>query len=210
MPKRAYIFGNAKISAEEIIFFRRIKFSEDDLIICADGGYDNIALTDIKPHVIIGDMDSVSSPIPDSILQIKHPKVKDKLDTYLCIDYALEKGCTEIILLSCFGGRVDHSLASLISLRYIAERRAEGMLLNKNSRVVLMTKSGTIKKGEYSAVSLIPSTNKVEGITTSGLQYKMTNETLLHSECKGVSNSFTKPEAEISFTKGALYVICEM
>jgi len=207
---RAWIFGAVDARAEDVLFYKRLKFGKDDLIICADGGYNTASLIGITPNVVIGDMDSVRGKIPDSVQRIIYPKQKEKTDMHLCIDYALDMGCAEIILLCAFGGRIDHSLASIFSLRYIVEKGAEGMLLTKRSKVFSIKDETTVSRGEYSKISLLPLTDKALGVTTEGLQYPLENATLYQTQNLGISNAFCGSSASVKLTEGILCVICEI
>lgn len=207
---RAWIFGASQASTEDILFCKRLKFASDDIVICADGGYNIAQFLGILPDIVIGDMDSVKGRIPEKIEKIVHPRHKDKTDLHLCIDYALEKGCNEIILLCCFGGRVDHSLASVISLRYIMEKGAVGMLLTKNSKVFMIKEKVDIKRGEYTKVSLIPVTETVSGVTTEGLHYPLNNALLRQTDNLGISNTFAGSSATVDIKEGILCITCEI
>jgi len=68
MSRRAFIYAAGSYSYDDVSLYSRIKYNDDDLIICADGGYNLINEVGIKPHVIIGDMDSVSGRLPPSSL----------------------------------------------------------------------------------------------------------------------------------------------
>jgi thiamine pyrophosphokinase len=207
---RAWIFGASQASAEDALFCKRIKFGTDDLIICADGGYNIVKFLGITPHIVIGDMDSVRGKVPSDVKTIVYPRNKDKTDLHLCIDYALEVGCNEIILLCCFGGRVDHSLAAIISLRYILERGAEGMLLTRNSKVFLIKEKTDIKRGEYTKLSLIPVTETVSGVTTQGLHYALDDAVMYQTANLGISNVFAGSQATVDIKEGILCVVCEI
>ncbi|MDR0405807.1 MAG: thiamine diphosphokinase [Clostridiales bacterium] len=206
---RAWIFCAAKVSAEEAIFCRRLKFGKDDMIRCADGGNNTAAAIGVTPNIVIGDMDSVKGTLPPTVRRAVHPRNKDKTDLDLCIDYALGIGCTEIILLCANGGRIDHSLAALISLRRITEAGAEGMLLTKRGKVFMIRGKTSVKRGEYSKISLIPVTDTVKGVTTEGLQYALENATLRQTDNLGVSNAFSTVEASVDVKEGILCIVCE-
>ncbi|MCK9479660.1 MAG: thiamine diphosphokinase [Firmicutes bacterium] len=206
---RGWIFGAVNAKADDALFYKRLKFEKDDIIICADGGYNTATLIGIVPHIVIGDMDSISGAVPSSIKKIVYPKNKDKTDLHLCIDYALENGCKEIILLNSFGGRIDHSIAALVSLKYIMENNAEGMLVTKSSKAFLTDEKATIKRSIYSKISLVPLTDTVSGVTTSGLQYPLENATLHQSANMGISNAFSSGVASVEIKEGLLFIICE-
>lgn len=208
--KRCFIYAAGVCTTDDISLYGRIKHNDDDLVICADGGYDTITAAGEIPDAVIGDMDSVRRQIPKEIKRVYYPKSKDKTDLHLCVDYALENGCGEIILLGAMGGRIDHTLANMILLRYIEESGADGMILTANTSVFVTSDKIKIPKGNFRYVSLIPMTEKAEGVTTKGLRYSLTNYTLNQIDNLGVSNVFTGDIAEISVTKGTLFIICEM
>ena len=67
MGRRAFIYAAGEYKPGDIKLFKRIRLKDDDLIICADGGYDALAFTNITPDVIIGDFDSIQSSVPSDI-----------------------------------------------------------------------------------------------------------------------------------------------
>lgn len=208
MGRRAFIYAAGDYRSGDIKLYKRIKLSEDDLIICADGGFDALLYTDIVPDVVIGDLDSIRSTVPSGIKTVKYPVEKDKTDLEICIDYALENGCTSIFILGALGGRVDHSLASLCAMKYAYENGAEPMILTADTRVYLVGESITLARENFDYISLIPCTEKVTGVTTTGLKYNLRDSVLKQSSSLGVSNEFYNNTAEISVSGGLLFVIC--
>lgn len=204
---RAYIIsaGNMK----DIAFYKRIQMKEEDLILCADGGYDHAKLMNVVPHAVIGDMDSLKSKIPEHIKVVPYPPEKDKTDTHLCVDYAIEQGADEIILLGALGGRVDHMLANIVLLRYIYEQGAEGMIINHDCRVSVCGGRTEIQRLWGKHISLIPVTDTAEGVTTEGMKYALREATLRQADTIGISNEFTGSTAVVTVRKGLLCVICE-
>lgn len=203
---RAWIIAAGVI--EDASFYRSIKIKEEDLVVCADGGLDHALFLGFKPNAVIGDMDStMHTPFGDFDV-VTYDKEKDKTDTHLAIDYALERGAEEIMLIGALGGRVDHYLANVMLLRYIAEMGAEGLIVSKQSRICLVTSSTTILRGKGDSVSLIPLSEKVEGVTTTGLKYRLKNETLQQGDTLGMSNEFVEHKAVVKVTSGMLLVVC--
>ncbi|MDF3003432.1 MAG: thiamine diphosphokinase, partial [Bacillota bacterium] len=70
-------------------------FHQSDFIICADGGYMHAAQVGLRPHVLIGDFDSLGKEALE--LQkdfegsggriIRLPAEKDDTDTLYCLKY---------------------------------------------------------------------------------------------------------------------------
>lgn len=208
MGKRAFIYAAGHYSVEDIKLYKRIKTKDDDIIICADGGYDALVYTGIVPHVIIGDFDSLKSSVPKEIKSIEYPSDKDKTDLEICIDYALEEGCETIFILGALGGRIDHTIGSLCALKYAKDYGAEAMILTGKSRIYLVDKELEIAREKFDYVSLIPCTEEVGGVSTSGLKYELDGKTLYKSNSLGISNEFFNNTATVKVTSGLLYVIC--
>ena len=208
--KRAFIYAAGVSTPADISLYSRIITNDNDMFICADGGYNIIESVGIIPDVIIGDMDSIRGSFPEKVKVIRYPKNKDKTDLHLCIDYAIENKCDEIILLSALGGRVDHSIANIIALKYIADNHATGMILTAKNAVYLTTDRITLKKGEYNYISLIPLSERIEGVTTKGLKYPLSNFTLKQTDNLGISNEFISDIATITLRKGSLLIVCQM
>lgn len=209
MSKRAFIYAAGAHTYEDVSLYSRIKRNEDDLIICADGGYNLICEAGIKPDVIIGDMDSVSGKLPTDVKIYTYPCKKDKTDLHICVDFALQHKCDQIILLGVMGGRISHSMGSLMMLEYIHKNHAAGMILTASTRVFLVSDKISVKRDNFKYLSLIPLTETAEGVSISGVKYPLENAVLKREKNLGISNEFDSDTAEISVKKGLLTVVCE-
>lgn len=209
MSKRAFIYAAGAHTYEDVSLYSRIKRNEDDLIICADGGYNLICEAGIKPDVIIGDMDSVSGKLPTDVKIYTYPCKKDKTDLHICVDFALRHKCDQIILLGVMGGRISHSMGSLMMLEYIHKNHAAGMILTASTRVFLVSDKISVKRDNFKYLSLIPLTETAEGVSISGVKYPLENAVLKREKNLGISNEFDSDTAEISVKKGLLTVVCE-
>ncbi len=207
---RAWIIAAGAI--DEPSFYRSLKIGQDDLVICADGGYDHARLLGIKPSIVIGDMDSVSMPVFEKTVPVlKYPTDKDKTDSQLAVEYALDNNYNEIIILCATGDRIDHTIANIMLLVLIAERGGEGLILNGRSKIALITDKMTLIRGKKSDdISFIPLTDVVEGVTTEGLLYNMQNATLKIGDTLSMSNEFRAQKAHISIKDGKLLVVCSV
>ena len=208
MGRRAFIYAAGEYTADDIKLYKRIIPKDDDLVICADGGYDSLYFTGIVPHIIIGDFDSVKVNVPKEIPTVKYPANKDKTDLEICVDYALENGCDTIFILGALGGRIDHTLGSLSTLKYAMEHGVDALILNGKSRIYLVDKEVEIPREKFDYVSLIPCTEKVTGVYSLGLKYELNGRDLVKSSSLGISNEFYNNTAKIKIESGLLYVIC--
>lgn len=186
-------------------------FKEADLIIAADGGASHLKNMNIQPHVIIGDLDSIPWDTrvffeKHQIPLLIHPSRKDNTDTDLCLDFALEKGATQIFLMGVTGKRLDHTLANIFLLRRLSDLGIEARIMDANNEIYLVTNHLTIqgKPGDY--LSVIPISDQVSGLTLRGVEFPLENTSLSMGSSLGISNCFKDTIAFISITKGVLLV----
>src|SRR5579875_1654977 len=92
-----------------------------DLVVAADGGARLLLAHGRRPHVVVGDMDSIPAPMLDAWRAgggetVVFPPAKDETDLELALAYAAEQGAGRIAILGALGGRVDHQTANLLLL----------------------------------------------------------------------------------------------
>ena len=201
---RAVIFANGDLKQPE---FYQDYILPGDFIICADGGYAHVLELGLIPDVVLGDFDSMERARVVCREILTYPAEKDATDTEIAVDYALEEGFDEILLLGCLGSRMDHSLANLFLLKKIAVSGAQGTILDEHNCVSYCEKEISVSGKAGDILSVIPLEGDVEGVTTEGLYYELHGETLLFGSSRGVSNVLTGETAKISFSKGSALVI---
>ena len=175
---RAVIIGNGQIYDYEYIGG---KIRKNDYIICADGGYKHAKAMNIRPEVVIGDMDSIGDNDYDGEV-INLPIRKDFTDSEVCVKFVLLKDFDEIIMLGFTGTRVDHTIANIMLLKQISESGKKGRIIDEHNEIIYAENDNIIygKKGDI--ISIIPIGKDLLGITTNGLDYPLTNENLIFSE----------------------------
>ncbi|RLC83411.1 MAG: thiamine diphosphokinase, partial [Chloroflexi bacterium] len=115
---RAVIFANGEFPNPQNA---RDLLRSDDFIIAADGGTQQALAVSAIPHVVIGDLDSLS---PDEQARveaagaqvIRFSPRKDETDLELALLHAVREGATEIVILAALGGRLDQTIANLLLL----------------------------------------------------------------------------------------------
>lgn len=202
---RCVIFTARCEGAPEIAYGER---RANDLLLCADAGYRLAQAMNVKPDMVIGDFDSMDEPANESTL--RHPTVKDDTDTILCVNHGLKMGYRSFLLVGGIGGRLDHSIANLQTLGYIAEYGGKAELCDGRRRIYAV-KSGSIRiprtKGKLSVFAL---SGKCEGVFIRGAKYSLENATLTPDYPIGMGNDFTEAFAEIGVKTGTLLVVCEL
>lgn len=182
-----------------------------DRIICADGGTRHAINMKITPDVIIGDMDSSATKYIDffkkkGVEVIQYPKDKDKTDTHICVEFALTYS-TEIILLGATGSRIDHMIANISLLKLGIERNIPISIIDNKNYIRMIKDSINLEGNKGDFFSLIPFTEKAEGICTEGAHYELKDAEMELGDPYGVSNYFEENTVKVSIKKGYLLVI---
>lgn len=202
---KAIIFCSGVINDYD---FLKDKCFDNCLIMSADGGIKHLNALDIVPDVVIADFDSSENCYQDGVEVIKHPTRKDFTDTHLCIDYAIEKGCDEIVLYGATGGRLDHEFSHYCLMAYGLSKGVKIMLCDECNDIWMEKSSFTINRGKRKYVSFFPYGSDIERFTVRGLKYEAENMYLSCSNVQASSNEFINNDiAEISFDKGILIVM---
>ncbi|NLM13681.1 MAG: thiamine diphosphokinase [Epulopiscium sp.] len=183
-----------------------------DYIICADSGMEHGRILNIVPDIIIGDFDSASE---ETILFFKDknvpfvtfPSKKDKTDTEISLEYAIEKNPSQIWIAGGLGSRFDHTLGNVHLLYLALQQNVTATLINEYNQIHLIDKEIIISGNKNDIVSLIPFTMEVRGVCTEGLYYALKEATLTAGSSYGISNVMISSKARISIQSGLLLVI---
>nr|WP_302598192.1 thiamine diphosphokinase [uncultured Cellulosilyticum sp.] len=183
-----------------------------DYIICADGGMKHCRKLNLIPHLIVGDFDSTN---PIDLLYFEDLGVpmeqfsshKDETDTELALRYAIEKGATEVVIWGGIGSRLDHTLGNVHLLYSALKQGVKATLMNDQNTVCLIEDEIELKGKEGQLVSLLPFSEKVEGVYTTGLAYSLIDGILPAGSPIGVSNYMISSKASIKIKKGLLLII---
>ena len=196
---RAVIIGSGEIKDYKKA---KSRILAEDYIICADGGYDHAVKMGVNPDILIGDFDSISN-IPNDTEKVQYPTRKDMTDSHIAMDKALEKGYDEMLLLGFTGDRADHSLTNILLLI----NYPNAVIADDNNEIRLITNAAEIDGKAGDTISIIPVCGNLEGITTTGLEYPLDNETLYIGDSRGVSNVMTENICQIKCTGGMGLII---
>ena len=184
-----------------------------DLRIAADGGAINARnhLT-LAPHVLIGDFDSIDEQTRAWCVQahtelIQHPSAKNETDLELAIELALVEGAMDIVILGALGGRFDQMMANAFLLVKPAHAHTPARIVGVDFDAWIAWEQASISGKIGETVSLIPITERVDGIVTNGLRYPLRNESLYLGSPRGVSNELIEENALVSFKSGLLLVV---
>lgn len=190
----------------------RKKPEPNDLILAADAGYRICKKEGIIPHLVLGDFDSMEEP-KTTAKTLRVPVEKDDTDTMLAVKTGLEKGCDTFYFYGGTGGkRLDHTIANLQALLYLAERGARGYLYDDNFVfTAIHNETITIPKGpEWGLMSVFCLSAPAKGVSETGVQYPLDNVILTPDVSLGVSNHILEESAKVTVTDGSLVVGWEL
>lgn len=186
---------------------------EYDIIIAVDGGAKILLSLKITPEVLIGDFDSIDEKTMTFYRQsnckiITYPSEKDMTDTDIAIAYATDKSCENIVIYGGIGSRFDHTLANVFVLEKY-KNIARITIKNTNNSIELISsgKEYQYQKSQYTYISLIPLSDRIRNIQTSGLKYELTGEDLTRGDSLGISNEIIGNSARVKFEEGILLVV---
>lgn len=208
---RAVIFANGDLRNPQII---RDRVKPGDLKIAADGGTHHYIQLGWKPDIIVGDFDSLSPEVLESLRSdgveiVRHPARKDFTDLELALRYSVEHGAEEIDIFAAVGSRLDQSLANLLLLSSERFRNLRVRLFEANQEVLVIAGGNPQelhgRPGE--TVSLIPLLGDARGISTEGLEYPLRGETLRFGETRGISNLLLDRTAVVQLEDGLLLCV---
>ena len=197
----ALIVGNGEVS-------EKIKplLPENAYVICADGGFRHMDKLGLTPDIVIGDMDSVKADLHGE-KTIVYPVRKDFTDSEIAVNYAIDNGFSDLVLIGFTGTRTDHTLTNLFLLKGISERGARAEIIDEHNVIRYAEKENIIRGKKGDIVSIIPIGGDVSGITTEGLDYPLFSETLEFGKGRGVSNEMTGDECRITVKNGSALII---
>lgn len=197
--KRCYIVGAAPTALP--VLPRR-----GDFVIAADGGYQTLRRRGVVPDLLLGDFDSLNT-VPAEVPVQRYPVEKDDTDSALAVRLGLERGCDVFLLDGCLGGHLDHSLANLALLAYLAEQGVAAYALDGDQAVTALHNGRLMfPAGAVGRISVFSHSNVAVGVTLRGLHYPLENAELTRQVALGVSNQFTGRAASVCVEQGTLLV----
>lgn len=233
------IVSGGDIQSDFVLYFLKKNIEkagrENIRLIAADRGLEFFLDYLILPDVVIGDFDSLSEDGKNFLemqsedipyggmlewkLQKGEGKVvevvrlrpeKDDSDTQSAMNYAIQNGAKEIVILGVTGNRVDHLMANF-GLLILAQKQGAEVALADRYNYMKLISSGTILKkaeqfGKY--VSFFPLGGDVTGLTLEGFKYPLDKYHLTTADSGlTVSNEISEEYAKVTYESGTLLMI---
>ncbi|MCR5805016.1 MAG: thiamine diphosphokinase [Clostridia bacterium] len=188
-----------------------------DRVVCADSGVDYAIANSIRPDEVYGDLDSISAEgknfIEVSGISLKtFPVEKDMTDTELAI-----RSCdpsSEILLICSLQGRPDHVLTNILLVSRLRREGRSIICSDGHTDIIPLYGKDEIHIDEVldpscKAISLIPVSDEVTGVTANGLYYPLNDATIVRGSSFTNSNELSRGSSSfsVSVNSGELLVV---
>jgi len=183
----------------------RIDYKEGDYLIAADGGYREVIAQGLKPDLAVGDFDSFGT-VPENEEVVQHPVMKDDTDMMLAVKLGFEKGYKKFFIYGALGGRLDHTLANIQTVMYIANRGGQGWIIGDCCITAIHNGEARFRADAEGVISVFCLSGEAKGVSIEGLLYPLHDHTMLSDIALGVSNEFTGSPSCVSVKEGTLVI----
>jgi len=208
----AVVFLNGEYGDEA--FDRRLAAGARFLL-AADGGAARLVALGLRPHAVVGDLDSLSEEIArrlgaDGVEFVRFPTHKDRTDAELAVDHAVGLGAERVVLTGALGGMLDHELGHVAILRRLvragtaAELAAPmvwGTVLGAPVAVRLAGAQGC----RFSLLSLTPESR----VTLEGFEYGLAADPVSAETCLGLGNHVVADAPLVRLHSGEALVLVQ-
>jgi len=145
-----------------------------DQLICCDGAADKLIAKGMLPHVIVGDMDSVSGEVREQYASIIiHSDDQESNDLTKAVHYCIDKGYSSASILGATGLREDHTLGN-ISLMMEYYPRIEVQIISDYGIFFLVRSGEQVRSKVGEKISFFSIDNRV-CVSSTGLLYPLNN-----------------------------------
>lgn len=208
---RAVLFCNGEIRDLD---YHRALLKENDFIIAVDGGGTFCHAMNLRPHIAIGDFDSLPPKLVSYFKAqnteiIPFPVDKNYIDLVLGIEEAKKRGFDDILILGALGGRrADMHVGNILCLSAYDEKI---VVKNEFSEIRYLREGlSFVFKGEIGDyVSLLPLTDSIETGVSRNLKYQLKGLIFQRGETRSISNELTDKEAELVLMRGNAIIIIQ-
>ncbi len=209
---RALVFANGDLDDGPAVQ-EALRHAAEALIVAADGGARLAQACGLTPHLVVGDMDSLT---PEELAALgeagteilRYPPAKDETDLELALLMAAQRGARWLRILGAAGGRIDQMLANVFLLGLPALDGCEARLVSGVQTLWLIGPGDHPIDGEPGdTISLIPLAGEARGVLTVRMVYPLRRETLRFGPARGISNVIESQPARVALESGWLLVV---
>ena len=213
MPNTSLIFSGGLAPNDATLNAARA-IQNVNLVIAADSGLHAAQKLEMHVDFVIGDFDSVDASALARATSahtqtIRHSADKDFTDLESALLFAADKKSEHIVIVTAGGGRLDHQFGFVAAMFNPKLREIKVEALWHTSRLFALQGPATLDVTTQigDTIALQSFSDKSAKISTTGLRWQLTDESLANFETRGVSNIATENQVSVSFESGQLLVI---
>lgn len=198
--KKALLFVNGEPPKDFAL-----KLTQYDYIACTDGAYHNYLIqTEIVPHFIIGDLDSVDNRVINPGIDIIHTPDQSKTDFEKSLLFLADKGVKIFDIYGATGFASDHFLGNLsVAKQYYQQYQLT--FYDNYCYFQFAKQQMTFKNVKNRTISLIP-LNNVKQLTLTGFEYPLNNADLQFGGLISIRNKAINDNISLTFADGELLI----
>jgi thiamine pyrophosphokinase len=187
-------------------------WADDPLVIAADSGLDHADALGVRPHLVVGDMDSASSRAQDTARAAgvefeTHPTAKDATDLELALLAARARDARVVTVVGAGGGRLDHLLANVLVLTSPELAGVDIDARIGTAQVTVVRRATVLRGAPGDLCSLLPVGGVAREVRTDGLRFPLRDEDLLPGSTRGISNELLGTTASVDLASGVLLAV---
>lgn len=185
-------------------------YYEDRFVVAVDSGIKNFIDTDFIPNLFVGDFDSIDEFgkkfLKDNNVKVEKYNVnKDYTDSEGAIDFLINIGVEDLVILGAIGSRIDHSLSNLFLLKKLGSIKSK--IVNENNEIFYVEKGEYLfNKDNFKYISILPISEEII-FSTIGCKYEVSSLKLRLPTSMGVSNEIIDGSCKITIDFGEGFVI---
>ena len=185
-----------------------LELSKNIPIIAADGATNHLIKNDIKPNIIIGDLDSLDTKLDLSSSNIIKVEDQNSTDFEKSLNYIKAQNLYPTLVLGINGGEIDHILDN--TNKFIKYSTDIPMVFfdAPNKWGIAMQKEIAMKTEKSSTISIFPFQENTH-LKSSGLHWELNSDNHAIFENTSTRNKSKGSNLTLSTTKDKVLVIVE-
>lgn len=206
--RRAILLAGGEIAPASFV---RSIVTDDDLLIAANGGSRQAVAAGLVPHLLVGDLDSITraeaASWPARTVRWQHAPDKDWSDLELALHAALAAQAREAVVIGALGGRLDHLLVNIGLLHQAHHHELPMRFVSADAEAFMVTDTVHCAWPLGRLVTVLALTPEVHGLVLEGLAWPVHGDTLQWGSSRGLSNVVASDPVRITVTGGRLLVV---
>ncbi len=187
---KAVLLAAGELKADSAWLEREV--ADAELLLAVDGGLRHALAAGLKPHLLLGDLDSVTEADLERVHGVQVMRFnadKDFTDLELAVQEARARGATRIVLAGALGARHDHGLANLLLAARLRREAVDVSLAGDGTLAWPLAAGDSLELpvppgSTFSALALEPGCR----VDLSGSLYELTGAELPFGSGLGISN----------------------